>query len=322
MRRYPEVERIFARHSLGAVSSVVPLAGGQLNTAVRVSDRFVLRYREPHLSTGSLRRETVVLKRLHGRVPTAEVLASGLDDILGEYVIQKWVPGVTLLEAWLENPDVSTREWWLTQWTASLRAIHEERFSQPGEWVDGELKAYPSWRSYMETRLRKRIDLLMRVPAMDRDLVLAAERYLRRKAPVLEDAPFCLIHRDLHFGNVLVKGPQLTAVLDFELAQVGPRDYELDAICRFLRYPWFYLPAGSPARVHPARFASVWMRLRRGYPELFAAPRLRERLCLYALDRELSCLIRAYAGRWGSDNGAEAALWRLGEIFADRYGPE
>lgn len=37
----------------------------------------------------------------------------------------------------------------------------------------------------------------------------------------------------------------------------------------------------------PARFASVWIRLKRGYPELFNVGYLRERLCLYALDREL-----------------------------------
>jgi len=322
MGRFPEVERLFARHGLGPVESVQPLAGGQLNNALRVNDGHVLRFREATRSTGSLKREAAVLARVKGRVKTAEVVASGLDDILGEYLILTWLPGRSLLAAWLETPDVTTREWWLAQWTASLRAIHEERFPKPGELPNGELKPYASWRSYIESRIRKRLDLLMRVPAMDRELVLAAERYLRRHAGVLDDGPCCLIHRDMHFANALVQGPHLTGILDFELAESGPPDYELDTIYRFLRYPWLFSEAGSPSRLTPARFASVWIRLKRGYPELFQARHLRDRLCLYALDHDLSSLIQAYGGRWGGEAGAERAMRRIGEILQGKYGPE
>lgn len=322
MARYLELERLFARHGLGSVTSVEPLGGGQLNTAVRVNGTYVLRYREPALSTGSLRREAALLKRLAGRLPAPRPVAAGMDDLLGEYVIQEWLPGRNLLRAWLENPDVATREWWLTQWVAAVQAIHEERFSRPGDLPEGELRAAPSWRACLEARLRRRLDQLMRVPAMDRELVLAAERYLRRHAGALEDGPFCLIHRDLHFGNVLVDGPHLTAILDFELAESGPPDYELDSIYRFLRYPWLFADPAAARRVTPQRFASVWARLRRTYPALFAAPHLRVRLCLYALDHDLSCLLQAYSGRWGGQAGAEHALERLGEVLQDRYGPE
>jgi aminoglycoside phosphotransferase (APT) family kinase protein len=282
----------------------------------------VLRFREPARSTGSLKREAAVLARLKGRVRAPEVVASGLDDLLGEYLIQTWVPGRSMLSAWLETPDATTREWWLVQWTAALRAIHEERFTKPGELPNGELKPSPTWRGYIEGRIRKRLDLLMRVPTMDRELILAAERYLRRHSGVLEDGPCCLIHRDLHFANVLVKGPDLTGILDFELAESGPPDYELDTIYRFLRYPWLFAEPGSAARVTPGRFASVWIRLKRGYPELFQVRHLRDRLCLYALDHDLSSLLQAYSGRWGAEPGAERALRRIAEILQGRYGPE
>jgi aminoglycoside phosphotransferase (APT) family kinase protein len=316
------VERLFTRLGLGPVRTVTPLSGGQLNTALRVNGEYVLRYREAPLATGSLKREAAILARLKGRIPAPEVLAAGTDDLLGEYLVQRWVPGENMLRAWQDTPDVTIREWWMTEWTEALRAIHEERFSHPGELPDGELKASPSWRSYIEGRIRRRLDLLMRVPAMDRELILYAERYLRRQAPVLEDGPFCLIHRDLHFANALVEGPHLTAILDFELAEAGPPDYELDTIYRFLRYPGLYAEPGRAARLSPARFASVWVRLKRGYPELFAAPRLRERLCLYALDHDLSCLIQAYGGRWGVEGAVEATMSRLAEVLQGRYGPE
>jgi aminoglycoside phosphotransferase (APT) family kinase protein len=324
MSRFPEVDRLFARHGLGTIESVQPLTGGRLNHAVRVNEGYVLRWREPARSTGSLQREVAILARLGDRVPAPKVLASGLNEMLGEYVIQTWIPGQNLLRAWLAHPEVTTREWWLREWIDTIRAIHAERFARPGSWVGGELQEAPSWRLYVERRVRKRLDLLMRVPGMDRQLVLAAERYLKRTAPVLEDGAFCLIHRDLHFANVLVEGPHLTGILDFELAEVGPPDYELDTIYRFLRYPAAYAEPGSAARVNPTRFASVWMRLRRQYPELFTVPHLRERLCLYALDYELSCLLQASGNRW--DRAGEAAMsvatGRIGEILQGRYGPE
>jgi aminoglycoside phosphotransferase (APT) family kinase protein len=315
------VERLFTRLGLGPVHTVQPLTGGQLNTVLRVNQTHVLRTRGATVATGSLKREAAVLRHLNARVPAPEVVAVGNDDLLGEYLVETWLPGRSLLQAWLDTPDVATREWWMIQWTAAIRAIHEERFEQPGELPLGELKGYPSWRGYIEARVRKRVDALMRLHAVDRELVLAAERYLKRRAPVLEDGPNCLIHRDLHFGNVLVDGPHLSAVLDFELTEVGPPDYELDTIYRFLRYPWLFTDAAMARHALPSRFASVWIRLKRGYPELFTVRHLRERLSLYALDHCLSCLLQAHQGRWGNEAAVEATLKRLGEVLEDRYGP-
>lgn len=327
MSQFPAVERLFARHKLGSVERVEPLSGGRLNSVVRVNGEWVLRVREATLSTGSLKREAALLERLKGRVPAPECVAAGVDDLLGEYLIQRWIKGQNLLEAWLTNPDVTTREWWMLQWIDAIKAIHSERFPRPGDLPEGRLKEHPTWRHYIEGRLRKRLDQLMRIPGVDRQLVLAAERYVRRQAPVLEDGPFSLIHRDLHFANVLVEGPHLVAVLDFELAEVGPPDYEVDTIFRFLRYPDQFATGRGAHRVTPQRFASVWFRLKRGYPEMFSTPYLRERLALYALDRDLSTLSQLHSGRGISSlSGMEAAvgatLLRIGEILQNRYGPD
>jgi hypothetical protein len=185
--QFPAFERLFARHKLGPVERVEPLTGGRLNSVARINDVFVLRWREPTRSTGSLKREAALLERLNGRVRTPECVASGMDENLGEYLVQRWISGQNLLEAWLTNPDVTTREWWMLQWIESIKAIHAERFPRPGELPEGRLKEYPTWRNYMESRIRKRMDGLMRIPGVDRQLVLAAERYVRREAPVLED---------------------------------------------------------------------------------------------------------------------------------------
>lgn len=294
------------------------MRGGQLNRAYRVDGEYVIRCRDGARCTGSLTREAYVLRRIRGKIPAPEILASGLDDLLGEYVIQKWLPGVNLLDAWLANPDANTREWWLMQWVAAIRTLHQERFERPGEIQGEEIREAVSWRRYVEGRIRKRCDELIRTPCADRDIVLAAERFARRLFPTLEDGPFCLIHRDMHFGNVLVDGPHLSGVLDFELAEIGPPDYELDSIVRFLRSPELYV--SGDAAPSPTRFASVWVRLKRGYPELFQVRHLQERLRLYALDRELSSLLQVYRLGWNNELAVKGILGRLREILAGNYG--
>jgi aminoglycoside phosphotransferase (APT) family kinase protein len=319
--RAAEVERIFARHGLGKVRRIERLHGGQLNSVYRVNGDLVLRHRDPTLSTGSLKREAWVLPRLAGRLAVPEVAASGTDDLLGEYLVETWLPGENLLLAWLRNPDITTREWWITQWAAAIRAIHEVRFPAPAEIRDGELRQAPSWRAYVEGRIRRRLDALMRVSGMDRSLIIAAERQMRRRGGVLEDGPFCLVHRDLHFGNVLVDGPRLSGIVDFELAEIGTPDYELDTIFRFVTSPERYLAAEGGAGASASRFASVWLRLRRAYPEPFDLPYLRERLGFYALDRAFSSLQQACSGRWGGEAAAQAALREIAEVLEGRYGP-
>lgn len=313
------LQRVFHRWGLGEVRSVERLSGGRLNRVARVNGEYVLRCREPHAITGSLEREAAVLPLLEGRIVTPPVVAHGLDEMLGEYLIQRWIPGQNLLTAWLTNPDVPTREWWIEQWIAGMKAIHEVRFAAPGEFVNGVFEPAASWQTHFENRFHQRVNRLMRAQGANRSLVVAAERYVRRHRNVLGDVPCCLVHRDLHFGNMLVDGPRVTAFLDFELAQSAPVEYELDAILRFLKAPQGFAPPEFAAQVSAARFASVWVRLKRGYPELFHAPGLAERLPLYALDHALSCLLQSYAGRWGDEPSRVALTELVVDILDGRY---
>lgn len=318
-----EISRLFARHRLGPVDEVAAVSGGRLNQVLRVNETLILRCRPPSIATGSLAREAAVLDILNGSVRTARVIASGLDDIVGEYIIQENVPGRTLLDAWLATPDVNYREWWLTQWIAAIQAIHEHALPGPGEFCGGSLKPATTWRSYVEGRIRTRVDALLRLPGADRPMLSAVEQHVRKHGRCLYDQPAVLIHRDIHFGNVMVDGADLTAVLDFELAEAGPVDYELDAIYRFLLQPWCYVPDGKAASITSRRFATVWPRLRRAYPAPFQTPQLRVRLGMYALDHALSSMLQAYSGRWrGGAPLAESAAGSVAAVLSGRYGPD
>jgi hygromycin-B 7''-O-kinase len=105
-------------------------------------------------------------------------------------------------------------------------------------------------------------------------------------APLLTpfDAP-TLIHGDLTFENVLWNPDQhrIEALLDFEWSRLAPQDLDLDVLLRFVAFPQLHVPADYEHLAGPEEYADVPRWLAESYPELFAGPRLFDRLRLYAI---------------------------------------
>ena len=291
------VERAFARHGLGPVCRVERLAGGQINAVYLVNGDMVLRVRPVEKDGSAFRKEAALFERLRGRVPVPEIVA--LDEageaLPAAYMISRRVQGETLARVWL-TAGPRRRVWLLGQLAEMLRGLHEIDFPACGDLPGGELHPAASWRGYLDERLRRRLTLVRALPGAPRALLDAVEAFCRRAGAALAAGPARLVHRDLHFGNILVDGDRITAVLDFEAALAAPPDYELDQIARFLSAPRVFLT--DPPAVEAAAFRGVWSGLRDAYPELFRVPELGTRLAVYALEYELAALRDCLAGVW------------------------
>ncbi len=292
-----DVERVWARHGLGRVWQWERLGGGQINTAYRVNGEFVLRVRPAGKDAAAFRKEQALFERLRGRAPVPEVVAveEAGAALPAATMIARWLPGEPLARVWL-RAEPRRREWLLGQLAELLRALHEVRFSACGDLTGGELSPAASWRDYMQTRLRRRLAIVRALPGAPHGLLDAVEAHARRAAPALAQGAACLVHRDLHFGNVLADEDRITALLDFEAAVAAPPDYELDQLARFLRRPALFLP--DMPEVPAAAFRGVWTGLRRAYPELFRVPDLDARLAVYALEYDLAALRDCLTGLW------------------------
>jgi aminoglycoside phosphotransferase (APT) family kinase protein len=292
-----DVERVLARHQLGSVRGIQRLAGGQINAAYRVNGELVLRVRPVGKDGAAFRKECALFERLRGQVPVPEVVA--LDEsgeaLPGAYLICRRAPGESLARVWL-SAGPRQRAWLLGQLVELLRALHAVDFPACGDLTGGELSPAPSWRDYLEARFRRRLEKLRALPGVPHALLDAAEAFQRRAAPALEVGGARLVHRDLHFGNILAEENRITALLDFEAAVAAPPDYELDQIARFLRWPGVFL-TDMPG-VQAGAFRAVWSGLRAAYPELFQTPRLTTRLAVYALEYDLAALRDCLTGVW------------------------
>jgi aminoglycoside phosphotransferase (APT) family kinase protein len=291
------VERAFAHLGLGPVHRLKRLGGGQINAAYRVNGDVVLRVRPVEKDGAAFRKEAALFARLRGRVPVPEILAleeSG-ELLPAAFMVCRWVPGETLARVWL-TASRRQRAWLLGQLAEMLRGLHEVEFPACGDLPAGELRPAESWESYLGACLQRRLGIVRALPDAPRMLLDAVDAFCRSAGGSLAAGTGRLVHRDLHFGNVLVDGDRITALLDFEAAVAAPPDYELDQLARFLRWPGMFL-TDMPA-VDAAAFRGVWSGLQARCPELFRVTQLETRLAVYALEYELGSLRDCLTGVW------------------------
>jgi aminoglycoside phosphotransferase (APT) family kinase protein len=313
------VERLFARHGLDPVRTVERLAGGQINAAYLVNGEWVLRVRPAGKDEAAFRKEEALFQRLRGRLPVPEIVALDASRTIlpAACLICRRLPGESLGRAWV-SAGARQRAWLLAQLVELLRALHAETFPACGDLPGGELQPAASWCDYLQARLRRRLERIRALPGAPGGLLDAIEAFARRAAPALAAAAPRLVHRDLHFGNILVEGDRITGLLDFEAAVAGPPDYELDQLARFLRWPAMFLT--ELPGVEATAFRGVWSGLRRAYPELFQAPQLETRLAVCAVEYDLGPLYDCLTGVW-NDAVRRAVLARLEAALEGKTAP-
>ena len=277
------IRAICAREKIPA-GDIRMLTGGQVNRVYAVDGRYVVRVGQREDAFQRLQRETLLLQRLQGRIPVAEVHAFG--EFEGAvYQIQGFRPGVKLYTVWKDlQPAVQERI--AAEVAQALRVLHGETFAQFGRGYEGA-PFYEHWADFLDAKFQRTVDEIETLGIrMVPGIVEAAQEYFVAHRQVLEGGAPTLVHGDLTLTNVLVDRGRLSAILDFEYALQAPRDYELWVMEAFCIYPNDYAEEGNEVFCS-ADFANFFLLIRKHYPELFETPNLRERVNLYQLDAAL-----------------------------------
>jgi aminoglycoside phosphotransferase (APT) family kinase protein len=226
-----------------------------------------------------LAREAAIGVALPVEARYPKVLDYGEDDGLAWMVVTR-VAGTPLWERWKTMPERALRPI-AAQLADILRVLHA--WTPPAELL-AQLRAhdcdagpdaraitghdilplpYPRWEPLA--------DAARAMPFVDGGLIDALESRLRELAahdPFADDVQ-CLVHGDANFANTMEADGQVTALLDYEWARLGPPDAELVSFVRAAGY-WHPQPRA------PRPPVVAW--LQEDYPELFAAPDIHERV--------------------------------------------
>jgi aminoglycoside phosphotransferase (APT) family kinase protein len=271
-----EVRAILAHH--GLAGKTLTAATGVVNNVWMTPDLVI------RLNGGRFRdafgHEARILELLPATIPHPEVVAHGPRVNGGEYLIVTRVPGRTLDEAW-PDLDPEARRRIIHELAAIVRTLHAlpvtARMRNP--WIDDALTvpipadAYHAPPSFLPVLLASARDVRP-------DLTATFDRVERQAVDRLDAfgaEPEVLIHADIHVRNVLVDGGRgrISGVIDWEGSRPGIADSELDTLIRFLDAS---RQVGSEQMNDYTGLIGLF---REGYPELFAHPRLVDRLEVY-----------------------------------------
>lgn len=233
---------------------------------------------------GGYAHERAVLRLVMPTVPHAHPVAHGYHQGR-EWLVLARAPGRPLGQVWGQmNP--ARRQAAVAALGDALRALHAVALP-PGfhnPWLAEALApgGHPENAYHAPPASYPRLlAAAAQVPGVDWGLLDEIAAFVDERLDAFADDPTVLVHSDVHFANVLWEGDNLTAVLDFEGARPAAPDLELDTLLRFAREPEIYRGPTEPAGLTRQDLAPVPGWLADAYPELFAHPRLPERLEAY-----------------------------------------
>jgi aminoglycoside phosphotransferase (APT) family kinase protein len=218
-----------------------------------------------------------------------KLLATG-EGSGADWVVLQRVPGVPLVRCW-PGLTVAERHRAIEELAGAVRALHATRV--PPELADAEDPPQLLQPGAFATEpLLAGLERARQLAYVDRGLLAETEGFVRALRASLD--PFesrTLIHGDLHFQNVLWDGEHVSALLDLEFARAAPADLDLDVFIRFCCFPFLFVPESREAEAVPSEYEDVAFWFRDSYPELFAHPRLFDRLRVYAVAFDVKDLL-------------------------------
>ena len=225
----------------GPIENITPLTGGTQNILVRFERggrAFVLRRPPIHKRANSdetMRREARVLGALAGSdVPHPGLIAACADEALigaAFYLMEPvdgWGIGSGLPELHANDPAIRREMGFsMARGIASLgrvdyKAVGLEGLGRPEGYLERQVSR---WRHQLDTYLEMDGYPGPEIPGVDR---VAA--WLEANRPA--DAPPGVLHGDYHIANVMFRhdGPELAAIVDWELATIGDPMLDLGAL--------------------------------------------------------------------------------------------
>jgi aminoglycoside phosphotransferase (APT) family kinase protein len=262
-----------------------------------------------------LSHEALVLRALPAEVPHARLVCTGRADF-GEWSVVERIPGTTLSRMWPDMHEKQRRDA-VHRLGVGLKHLHQIDASQlrPSFQLADSLECP---HQLPVARLYRCIERARALPGVDLGLITAVERMAATAPEVLGQEPTTLVHGDFHLENVVAFEGQVRALIDFEFARPGWPEIDLEVLLRFCEAPELHASADYARRIDRDDFRPVVSWLHEAYPELFADPRVIERVNLCSLAYDVRDLLMFPPDRPAADLAPFHPLNRLQRLVDGR----
>lgn len=228
----------------------------------------------------SLKHELAVADVLPDDVLYPHPIAVGWDED-DLWVVSPRIPGRPLYQAFVEA-DSESRDRLITELASSMRALHRAELPPELAHPPAMGNGPPVDVTAMPGDIRRFVKEAVEAGVLSAEIGKATLDRLAASEDALAGGTVGCVHTDLGFGNAIWDGERMW-LLDLEWACMAPIDYELLWILSYCDSPARFVGEDWEAAVDAVDHTVVPRLLASSYPELFAHPRLADRVTIYGV---------------------------------------
>lgn len=197
------------------------------------------------------------------------------------YLVLEKIPGRSLSYDWL-NMSGKQKENIMSELTKQLKIFHSIKFKD--YIIPALIDNQPCSNLREAVRNSTKFDLIDKnilAPEYLKEFEYLENFYQQNEHILDEQDTAVFVFNDLHLENIIWNGEELTGIIDFDWVCQAPKDYELWKIVDVTREPRCTVDGELKPLAEGSQMIKEFARLKKDYPELFAAENLADRIRLF-----------------------------------------
>ncbi|MFT3951323.1 MAG: aminoglycoside phosphotransferase family protein [Oscillospiraceae bacterium] len=271
-----QVRTLFRRHKL-EFGTIEP-AGAGFRNEVYLSDDYVLKVYPEHNRTGFMKEHWFYSAVKPAFAP--ELIAAGED-----YLIFERIRGKSLFTLWRDMAGAK-RLSTVSVIAKIMRTLSTVDYAA----IAGLFPVSDDYGAKIFPEIAALLMELLERESIPEALAHRVKEYCAANLSVFRGEPLCLVHGDMHFDNFMLADNGKLYLIDYEMLEIAPKDYDLDVWQRMMLHPFIYAGEADHALTVPADYRELMKLLKMSSSDLFLSPTVKDRVTLYGIRYELAIL--------------------------------
>jgi len=286
---HSQIQSIFDRNNLGAVTKVDEHPIGFNNKIIFVNNKYVLKIVTNAKIEDKVRKEGLLLEIFRNKLPIANIIVSDFSKtvIPYSYLLVTRIEGINLYQVWAQLSD-NERETIVREIIECLRILNNTDISS---FVNsGLFRTYTSWANFRNQEFTNSIAILEERNILDAQTLSLAIKFWESNMHLLHASYDVLTFWDIHFDNFLVQNSRLVGMLDLEDVDIMSIDYPLQVVRRMSVMPKEYASEEQEASIVDEDYTEIYKLFGTYYTEAFRFEHMETRVDMYHLAYDLKIL--------------------------------
>ncbi len=169
-------------------------------------------------------------------------------------------------------------------------------------YVDEEKNGFDSFRAQLAARLDAYLPKIRTQKGIDIEAVEKIVTYVRERLSIFDNDEASFVHRDLHMGNVMHQGGELTAVIDFDSTQSVPSYTALIPLTGLIDNPAQFVEGTDNYSAYKGKkFEYLYPELKRSFARELEDPDLALKLNVLGVIEGLMWVSEDWSREWSKE---------------------